>query len=115
MKKILDWIKSNWKLLLEILGGAIATIIALEWFTNKGGQPLIPDIDEKKEDKQIDIHTQDEIKSIDITAKDKIASIKAETPEQIKAGLSVDTQLKIQDIKDKAIDDIANNIMKDLQ
>ena len=115
MKKILNWISSHWKLILGIIGGAIATIIALEWFTNKDEKPLIPNIDEKKEDKLIDIHTQDEIKSIDTTAKDTIDSIKTETPEQIKAGLSIDTQLKIQDIKDKAVDDITNNIMKDLQ
>ena len=113
MNRILNWIKINWKLILGIIGGAIATIIALEWFTNKDEKPLIPNIDEKKEDKQIDIHTQDEIKNIDTTAKDTIDFIKAETPEQIKERLSNATQSDIQVIKNKAVDDIMKKLTGD--
>ena len=75
MKKILAWIGKNWKTIVEVVGGAIVAIFAIEALTNKGSQPLIPNIDVKAQDAKIDMNTAQQVTNINQTAAQTVASI----------------------------------------
>jgi hypothetical protein len=115
MKKILAWLKKHWKVVAEVIGGAIATILAVEWFTNKGGQSLIPNIDVKAQDAKIDMNTAQQVTNINQTAAQTVASINMETTTEAIQTLSVPAQINIQDVVDKASQDAADAVIKDLK
>jgi hypothetical protein len=115
MKKILAWIGKNWKVVVEIVAGAITTILAIEWFTNKGGQPLVPNIDVKAQDAKIDMNTAQEVNTINQTAIQTVASVNAETVTEAVQTLSVPAQTAIQGIVDNAEKEAADAIIKDLK
>jgi hypothetical protein len=112
--KIFEFIRKHWLLFIEIIGGAVLAILFFLGLTNNPGKPLLPTIDVKKEKDKIDNEAKDEIKTIDIITEQRINSINAQTDQEVKDNLSVETQLKIQDIKDTAVNNAVDNIIKDL-
>jgi hypothetical protein len=115
MKKILAWIKKNWKTIVEVVGGAIIAIFAVEALTNKGGQPLVPNIDVKAQDAKIDMNTAQEVASINQTAIQTVASVNAETVTEAIQTLSVPSQTAIQGVIDDAAKNAADAVIKDLK
>ena len=115
MKKILAWIGKNWKTIVEVVGGALVAIFAIEALTNKGSQPLIPNIDVKAQDAKIDMNTAQQVTNINQTAAQTVASINMETTTEAIQTLSVPAQINIQDVVDKASQDAADAVIKDLK